>query len=58
MRMEYDTCLMPKGFFLKRIPSPARTFLAMDLASLVANAVFVVPPETLGRPTWVKVRRR
>jgi cellulose synthase/poly-beta-1,6-N-acetylglucosamine synthase-like glycosyltransferase len=50
--------LVPKGFFLKRISSPARTFLAMNLASLLAVAVFVVPPETLWRPTRVKVRRQ
>jgi cellulose synthase/poly-beta-1,6-N-acetylglucosamine synthase-like glycosyltransferase len=50
--------LVPKGFFLKRVSSPARTFLAMNLASLLAIGVFVVPPETLWRPTRVKVRRR
>ena len=50
--------LVPKGFFLKRISSPARTFLAMNLASLLAVAVFVVPPETLWRPTRVKVRHQ
>jgi cellulose synthase/poly-beta-1,6-N-acetylglucosamine synthase-like glycosyltransferase len=50
--------VVPKGFFLKRVSSPARTFLAMNLASLLAIGVFVVPPETLWRPTRVKVRRR
>jgi hypothetical protein len=50
--------LVPKGLFLKRISSPARSFLAMNLASLLAIGVFVVPPETLWRPTRVKVRRR
>jgi len=30
--------LVPKGLFLKRVSSPARTFLAMNLASLVAVA--------------------
>jgi hypothetical protein len=50
--------LVPKGFFLKRVSSPARTFLAMNLASLLAVAVFVVPPERLWRPTQVKVRHR
>jgi hypothetical protein len=30
----------------------------MNLASLLAIGVFVVPPETLWRPTRVKVRRR
>jgi cellulose synthase/poly-beta-1,6-N-acetylglucosamine synthase-like glycosyltransferase len=50
--------LVPKGFFLKRVSSPARSFLVMNLASLLAIGVFVVPPETLWRPTRVKVRRR
>ncbi|MGA2772472.1 MAG: glycosyltransferase family 2 protein [Bryobacteraceae bacterium] len=50
--------LVPKGLFLKRVSSPARTFFAMNLAPLLAIAVFVVPPETLWRPTRVKVRRR
>jgi cellulose synthase/poly-beta-1,6-N-acetylglucosamine synthase-like glycosyltransferase len=50
--------LVPKGFFLKRVSSPARSFLAMNLASLLAIAVFVVPPDTMWRPTRVKVRRR
>jgi cellulose synthase/poly-beta-1,6-N-acetylglucosamine synthase-like glycosyltransferase len=48
---------VPKGFFLKRVSSPARSFLVMNLASLLAIGVFVVPPETLWRPTRVKVRR-
>jgi hypothetical protein len=47
---------VPKGFFLKRVSSPARSFLTMNLASLLAIGVFVVPPETLRRPTRVKVR--
>jgi len=47
---------VPKGFFLKRVSSPARSFLTMNLASLLAIGVFVVPPETLWRPTRVKVR--
>ena len=50
--------LAPQGFFLKRVSSPTRSFLAMNLASLPAIGVFVVPPETLRRPTRVKVRRR
>ena len=50
--------LVPKGFFLKRVSSPARSFFAMNMASLLAILVFVVPPETLWRPTRVKVRRR
>jgi hypothetical protein len=48
---------VPKGFFLKRISSPAKTFLAMNAAALLSVAVFVVPPETLWKPTRVKLRR-
>ena len=47
---------IPKWFPLKRISSPARTFLAMNIAALLALAVFFVPPETLWRPTRVKVK--
>ena len=45
-----------KGFLLKRISSPARTFLAMNAAAVLALAVFFVDPATLWRPTKVKVR--
>lgn len=48
---------IPKKLPLKRISSPARTFLAMNVAALLALAVFFVPPETLWRPTRVKVRQ-
>jgi len=49
---------IPKWFPLKRISSPARTFLAMNIAAILALAVFFVPPETLwGRPTRVKVQQ-
>lgn len=48
---------VPKSFPLKRISSPARTFLAMNAAALLSPAVFFVSPETLWRPTRVKVRR-
>lgn len=47
---------VPKGFPLKRISSPARTFLTMNAAAVLALAVFFVPPETLWRPTRVRVR--
>jgi cellulose synthase/poly-beta-1,6-N-acetylglucosamine synthase-like glycosyltransferase len=47
---------IPKWFPLKRISSPARTFLTMNAAAFLALAVFFVPPETLWRPTRVKVR--
>ncbi|HEV1285512.1 MAG TPA: glycosyltransferase family 2 protein [Bryobacteraceae bacterium] len=46
--------LLPKGFPLKRISSPARTFLAMNAASLAGIAVFFIEPTSLWRPTRVK----
>jgi hypothetical protein len=45
---------LPKGFPLKRLSSPARTFTAMNLASMMGLAVFFVEPTTLWRPTRVK----
>jgi cellulose synthase/poly-beta-1,6-N-acetylglucosamine synthase-like glycosyltransferase len=48
--------LVPRRFFLKRITSPARTFIAMNLAALLAVLVFFVPAETLWRPTRMQVR--
>ena len=48
---------IPRWFPLKRVSSPARTFLTMNAAAVLALAVFFVPPETLWRPTRVKVRQ-
>jgi len=48
---------IPTNFFLKRVSSPARTFLAMNLAALLAVLIFFVPPETLWRPTRMQVRQ-
>ena len=48
---------VPRAFFLKRISSPARTFVAMNAAALLAVLVFFVPPETLWRPTRIEARR-
>jgi cellulose synthase/poly-beta-1,6-N-acetylglucosamine synthase-like glycosyltransferase len=48
---------IPANLFLKRISSPARTFLAMNLAALLAVLIFFVPPETLWRPTRMQVRQ-
>ena len=45
---------LPKGFPLKRISSPAGTFLAMNAASLAGVAVFFMEPTRLWRPTKVK----
>lgn len=44
---------LPTWFPLKRISSPARTFLLMNAASLAAIAVFFVPAQTLWKPTRV-----
>jgi len=43
--------LMPRTSPLKRITSPARTFLVMNAAALVAPAVFFVPAQKLWKPT-------
>jgi biofilm PGA synthesis N-glycosyltransferase PgaC len=45
---------IPKGFFLKRLSSPARTFLLMNAASLAAPVVFITPPGRLWVPTRVE----
>ncbi|HWS95615.1 MAG TPA: glycosyltransferase, partial [Candidatus Methylomirabilis sp.] len=39
--------LLPKKFFLRHISSPARSFVVLNAASLLAVLVFVVPPERL-----------
>jgi biofilm PGA synthesis N-glycosyltransferase PgaC len=43
--------LIPSGWLLKRVTSPARTFLLMNVASLAAPAVFFVSPQKLWKPT-------
>ncbi len=45
---------VPNGFFLKRLSSPARTFIAMNAAGLAAPVVFFIPPGRLWVPTRVK----
>jgi cellulose synthase/poly-beta-1,6-N-acetylglucosamine synthase-like glycosyltransferase len=47
---------VPRPWILKRITSPARTFLLMNLAALAAVAVFFVAPQKLWRPTRVTSR--
>ncbi len=42
------------GFPLKRLTSPARTFLVMNLAAMRAMRVFAVNPQSLWNPTRVK----
>jgi cellulose synthase/poly-beta-1,6-N-acetylglucosamine synthase-like glycosyltransferase len=48
---------VPRAFPLKRISSPARTFVAMNAAALLAMLVFFVPPKTLWRPTRMQARQ-
>jgi poly-beta-1,6-N-acetyl-D-glucosamine synthase len=48
--------LVPKRFPLKRISSPARSFLVMNAASLLSLSVFVVPASILWRPTRVRTK--
>ncbi len=48
--------VVPRGFPLKRLTSPARTFLSMNAAALLSVMVFFVQPATLWRTTRVKVR--
>jgi hypothetical protein len=48
--------VVPRKVFLKRVTSPARTFISMNVAALLSVLVFFVPPATLWRTTRVKVR--
>jgi len=48
--------LFPKGFPLKRLSSPARTFLALNAASMAGLAVFFIEPTRLWLPTRVKAK--
>lgn len=45
--------LLPKTFFLRRISSPARSFVVLNAAALLSMMVFFVPPERLWKPTRV-----
>lgn len=45
--------LVPARWPLKRLSSPARTFLAMNLASLVSVGVFFLPAGAIWKPTKV-----
>lgn len=49
--------VLPAGFPLKRLTSPARTFIAMNAASLYAIAVFFTPAGRLWIPTRVETNR-
>jgi cellulose synthase/poly-beta-1,6-N-acetylglucosamine synthase-like glycosyltransferase len=43
--------LVPRNFAFRRISSPVRSFLAMNLAALLSPVVFLVEPGVLWRPT-------
>ena len=47
---------VPQGFPLKRLSSPAQTFLVMNAAALAAVAVFFIPATRLWKPTRVASR--
>jgi hypothetical protein len=44
--------IIPSGLVLKRLSSPARTFLLMNMAALASTAVFFVPANRL----WIQTR--
>ena len=48
---------IPKGWKLKRLSSPARTFLVMNAAALAAVVVFFVPATRIWSPTVVQARK-
>lgn len=50
--------LVPAGFPLKRLTSPARTFIVMNIAALAAVVVFFVPATRLWIPTGTPTRIR
>ena len=43
--------LLPKTFPLRRISSPARSFVVLNAAALLSVLVFFVPPKILWKPT-------
>jgi len=47
--------VVPERFFLKRLTSPARTFIVMNAASAAALAVFFIPPNRLWAPTRMEI---
>ena len=45
--------VLPVKFILRRLTSPARSFVLLNAASLASVLVFFVPPERLWKPTRV-----
>jgi cellulose synthase/poly-beta-1,6-N-acetylglucosamine synthase-like glycosyltransferase len=54
--LAFVDAVVPKSFPLKRISSPAKTFLTMNAAALLAVGFLFVSPETIWKPTRVRVR--
>lgn len=50
--------VLPKGSLLKRVSSPARTFIVMMAATVCAAAILFVPPEKLWGETKVVEAKR
>ena len=46
--------ILPKGFVLKKLTSPIRTFVTLMAAALVAVRIFFVPPRSLWKETTVR----
>ena len=50
--------LIPRGWMIKRVSSPARSFVVLVFAALLAISVFFVPPRTLWKETKVAAPHR
>ncbi len=48
--------IVPSGFVLKRISSPARTFIVMNAAALASLSIFFMPASRFWRPTEVRLK--
>ena len=46
--------LVPQGWLAKRLTSPVRTFLVMNVAALAALSVFFISPQVLWKPTRIR----
>jgi cellulose synthase/poly-beta-1,6-N-acetylglucosamine synthase-like glycosyltransferase len=47
--------ILPRKFFLRRVSSPARSFVVLNSAALLSVMVFILPPERLWKPTRVQL---
>jgi cellulose synthase/poly-beta-1,6-N-acetylglucosamine synthase-like glycosyltransferase len=48
--------LVPKGLFVKRVTSPARTFVIMNAAAVASFSILFVPASRFWRPTQVRLK--